>query len=193
MQAAIFYFVRHGQTAYNAEKRIQSWLPIPLNETGIGQAKALAKKVENIPFSACYTSELRRAHQTAEIIANDRSTRIIQDARINERNRGSWAGKLESEFEQAPASEKQDQEDDSSMRKRIFEFLNETAPKHMGEKVLVVTHERVICNIAIELLGLACAANELSVANTGELECSFSDGKWSVVAFQEIRIPEIVK
>ena len=59
------YIVRHGETKYNEKKIIQGHLDIPLSDEGIRQAKKLAKRLEVINFDCIYTSDLKRAKQTA--------------------------------------------------------------------------------------------------------------------------------
>ena len=62
------YMVRHGETEWNAAHRMQGWSDIPLNEKGREQASFAARKFESIPLDAIYTSPLKRAADTAEII-----------------------------------------------------------------------------------------------------------------------------
>ena len=68
----MIYFVRHGETDYNIEQIIQGQLDIPLNQTGINQAKELAENIKDIKIDKIYCSPLRRTKTTAEIINNDR-------------------------------------------------------------------------------------------------------------------------
>ena len=74
-----FYIFRHGQTDYNVEKRVQSFLDIPLNSNGIAQAQALAKNLSNVQFDCIYSSTLSRAFDTAKIVLGDREVKIITD------------------------------------------------------------------------------------------------------------------
>lgn len=90
----IFYIFRHGQTDSNAEKRVQSFLDIPLNAQGVAQAKELAKNLANIQFDCIYSSPLSRALQTAEIVVNNRPIKIITNPGLRERNLGALCGKI---------------------------------------------------------------------------------------------------
>ena len=90
----IFYIFRHGQTDYNVEKRVQSFLDIPLNAQGIAQAKELAKNLSDIQFDCIYSSSLSRALQTAEIVVNNRPIKIITNSGLRERNFGVLCGKI---------------------------------------------------------------------------------------------------
>ena len=66
------WIVRHGETPWNVERRVQGWEDIPLNGTGVGQAQALGRHLAHLrtagtEFDAIYSSDLKRAHQTATI------------------------------------------------------------------------------------------------------------------------------
>ena len=89
-----FYIFRHGQTDYNVEKRVQSFLDIPLNSNGIAQAQALAKNLANVQFDCIYSSTLSRALDTAKIVLGDRKVKIITDPGLRERNLGVLCGKI---------------------------------------------------------------------------------------------------
>ena len=90
----VFYIFRHGQTDYNVEKRVQSFLDIPLNVQGIAQAKELAKNLAKIQFDCIYSSPLSRSLQTAKIVVNNRPIKIITNPGLRERNFGILCGKI---------------------------------------------------------------------------------------------------
>ncbi len=90
----IFYIFRHGQTDYNVEKRVQSFLDIPLNAQGIAQARELAKNLADIQFDCVYSSPLSRSLQTAKIVVNNRPIKIITNPGLRERNFGILCGKI---------------------------------------------------------------------------------------------------
>src|SRR6218665_51428 len=73
MQATHIVAIRHGETAWNVDTRIQGPLDIPLNDTGLWQAEQLARALAGEPIAAIYTSDLQRAHATAQAVA--RTTR----------------------------------------------------------------------------------------------------------------------
>lgn len=86
------YFVRHGQTDWNAADRLQGQSDLPLNAVGIAQAQSLRDQIRqrNLRFDAIYASPLQRVRKTAEIIADNQP--IIIDSRLNERNAGQFEG-----------------------------------------------------------------------------------------------------
>ena len=91
-----YYFVRHGQTDWNKEKRLQGIRDIPLNETGLNQARELRKQVEqnNLFFDKVYTSPLTRAVVTAEMVSNKSRTdkRNTHHNYINTQEDYHWMG-----------------------------------------------------------------------------------------------------
>ncbi len=88
-----FYIFRHGQTDYNVEGRLQGQsLNISLNETGISQAKTVAETLKDVNLDVIYSSSLKRAFETADIIAKKRNIPHITDDRIIEINFGTMEG-----------------------------------------------------------------------------------------------------
>ena len=88
----MIYFVRHGETDYNIEQIIQGQLDIPLNQTGINQAKELAENIKDIKIDKIYCSPLRRTKTTAEIINKYHNVQIIYDDRLKEFYGGKFQG-----------------------------------------------------------------------------------------------------
>lgn len=89
------FLVRHGQSVWNDEKRIQGQQDIPLGDEGRKQAIALGERLKGRQFQACFSSPLKRATETAELIlkASGNSIPIITLPELMERNFGDWEGK----------------------------------------------------------------------------------------------------
>lgn len=87
-----FCLVRHGQTDWNLEGRFQGQSDVPLNRTGRGEARLLAKQLSSNSFAAIYSSDLKRAMETAEIIGEAVGETVTPDARLREINQGEWEG-----------------------------------------------------------------------------------------------------
>lgn len=68
----ILYIVRHGQTKWNVQKRLQGASDTDLNENGIALAKVTGEALKEVPFSCCFTSPLKRARDTAELVLGER-------------------------------------------------------------------------------------------------------------------------
>src|SRR3954465_4914880 len=86
----MFHLPRHGQTAYNAEGRFQGHLPVPLDETGLTQAHALAEVVAGIEVRTLVCSPLLRARETAGVVAARIGLTPEEDARFTETDTGDW-------------------------------------------------------------------------------------------------------
>lgn len=84
--------VRHGETDWNADERIQGWTPTSLNERGRQQAEALAARLASMPLTAAYSSDLPRARETAEAIASRHALPVLVDEGLRERCFGQWEG-----------------------------------------------------------------------------------------------------
>src|SRR5512146_906329 len=82
---------RHGETDWNREGRWQGWADPPLNDTGRAQARKLAEELSTTAFDAVYSSDLRRAFQTAEILAAPHGIPVVTDAGLREIDVGSWS------------------------------------------------------------------------------------------------------
>lgn len=94
MAAKTIYIFRHGQTDYNAARRVMGRLDIPLNETGIQQATELANKMSDIDIEAIYSSPLSRAMQTAQIVAIRIGVKIMPHDGLMERHNGTLQGHI---------------------------------------------------------------------------------------------------
>ena len=99
------FIVRHGQTDWNLEQRLQGSIDIPLNETGRSQARALRDRIKNMKFDICYCSTLFRAAETAQILTGHRDAdfqplcAIRYDARLRERGFGQEEGRTDEEID----------------------------------------------------------------------------------------------
>jgi broad specificity phosphatase PhoE len=89
----MIHLARHGQTAYNAEGRFQGHLPVPLDETGREQARALADTVAGVEVRTLVCSPLARARETADIVAARIGLEPDEDARFTETDTGDWTGR----------------------------------------------------------------------------------------------------
>lgn len=141
----MIYIIRHGQTDWNAIGRCQGRIDIELNEHGINQAKEIHNKLENVKFDKVFSSPLKRALKTVQIITNED---IIIDNRIIERCIGVLEGKLQTEIEinidfNKIIDDELGIEQITDFKGRIFNFFEEIQEKYKGKNVLVVTHAGV--------------------------------------------------
>src|SRR5690348_7856354 len=91
--------VPHAETDDNARGVFQGWREGGLNERGRRQAAALARRLRSEPITAAHVSDLARARQTLECIAQDRDFPVHLDARLRERSFGDWEGCSQAEVE----------------------------------------------------------------------------------------------
>jgi broad specificity phosphatase PhoE len=85
-------FIRPGETQWNRLGRWQGQVAVPLNDHGKMQAKRLARFIRAIGIQALYTSDLRRASETADVLAEMLGFEVVSDARLRERHIGLWQG-----------------------------------------------------------------------------------------------------
>jgi probable phosphoglycerate mutase len=100
MPNANIILIRHGETAWNAERRLQGHIDIALNHEGLRQAAALATALAGEQVDAVFASDLQRALQTAEAVATTRQLVVQQDPALRERCYGGFEGLLYAEIEQ---------------------------------------------------------------------------------------------
>jgi broad specificity phosphatase PhoE len=94
----LLYLVRHGETTFNAEGRIQGQSDAPLSELGRRQSLAVADALADVPIEAIYSSPLIRARETAECIAKRHRLAVQTDLRLMELNAGVFEGRLRGEL-----------------------------------------------------------------------------------------------
>ena len=80
--------IRHGETEYNRQKKWQGWSDIPLNKAGRKQAQLLAHRLKHEVIDVLYTSDLKRAVETAHAIAKSVNLQLIKTKKLRERNIG---------------------------------------------------------------------------------------------------------
>jgi broad specificity phosphatase PhoE len=159
--AMTLYVVRHGQTDWNAQDKIQGNTDNPLNATGLRQAEEVAAHLGAVQVDQIYPSALARAIQTAEAIAAGIEAPVTPNARLNERSRGIYEGRVEAEvkaeFQPRFAALDDDMDGGESLRsiaERVGAFTREMVEKHMGQTVMVVGHSGVNPLVIGELIDL---------------------------------------
>jgi len=158
MSTTEILIVRHGQTPWNVERRIQGWRDIELNDNGRAQADALAKHLnhqyshQKQTIDAVYSSDLLRAKQTSQVVANALALPLTLIEGVRERNYGVLEGiAFDRMHEHAPDLAKvwaerhpdgviPDGETLRQVHQRVTDSLHKVAAQHPGERVVVVTH-----------------------------------------------------
>jgi broad specificity phosphatase PhoE len=133
--------VRHGETNWNRDLRFQGHADPPLNEAGRAQARELARTLETLELDAIYTSDLRRAAETAEIILAGRGIPLQREAGLREIDVGSWSGLTRAEIEQRfPGETTHDGESREAHQDRVVSTVTAIAARHDGARILIVSH-----------------------------------------------------
>ena len=142
--ATTLYIVRHGETDWNRERRIQGHTDIPLNAEGRRQAEGLALELAATELHAAYASDLSRAWETAATVAEPRGLSVRRTAALREKHFGTWEGMTDDEvlarFPHAVNGSWGDGETTEQLAARTVAAVHEIARNHPGESVLVVSH-----------------------------------------------------
>ena len=141
---------RHGETDWNRDGRFQGWADPPLNATGRAQAVDLSVQLMAEELAAVYSSPLRRAYETAEVVAASRGLEPVTVDALREVDVGSWSGLSRAEIEQRFPEQYarwldygqgwEDGETYEQMVDRVVGALQELAEARDGERILAVTH-----------------------------------------------------
>ena len=148
--------IRHGETAWNAEHRIQGRLDVPLSTTGIWQAGRLAERLASEAIDAIVSSDLARAWMTGAPLAAARGLQMVSEPRLRERVFGIFEGKTLDEIavqhpEEFAAWRARDVdwgmpggESGIDFIGRVLEAMQQIALSYVGRTVAVVTHGGVL-------------------------------------------------
>lgn len=151
------YLIRHGETYWNREQRLQGQLDSDLTDEGIRQAKRIADKLNGVNFDALYSSDLNRAMHTAKIISQYINHEpVIFDERLRERNFGIFQGytwpeinrkypsEAASELSGNPMYQVPGGESKNQLLERAKSFFTEMLTRHTGGRILVISHGGII-------------------------------------------------
>jgi probable phosphoglycerate mutase len=156
MQATRLIAIRHGETAWNVDTRLQGHLDIALNTKGVWQAGQVAQALADEPIDAVYSSDLLRAWQTAQAIAHATDAPLVAKPGLRERGFGSFEGKTYAEIatewpEQSELWRKRvpdwappGGESLLTMRERVASTVNALAEPHIGGQIVLVAHGGVM-------------------------------------------------
>jgi probable phosphoglycerate mutase len=186
--------VRHGETVWNTESRIQGHTDSPLTPLGLAQARAIAKRLGGERFDALVSSDLGRARDTAGAIAGRTGHRTVEDARLRERNFGVGEGLTYGELDhqypdvfsrvrttdpdfRIPGGESRRQFHD-----RVVAAFTAVAEAHEGKRIVVVTHGGVLAILYRHVHGLGIATpHAIPIVNASYNILRFDAGAWQQV------------
>ncbi|MBW3660309.1 MAG: histidine phosphatase family protein [Gemmatimonadetes bacterium] len=196
--AARMVLVRHGETDYNREDRWQgSRSNVPLNAAGRAQAASLAESLAeryDHEIAAIYTSDLDRARQTAEILAERLGLEVEEEPGLRELDHGRWDGRLKIEIvERWPDEYAAYQADPRNVRRgggdsyadlaeRLWPVLERLAERHRGERIAVVSHGGPIRLVMSRVLDRPLTERDaFGVVNASIFEVEYFAGGWTLI------------
>lgn len=161
------YLIRHGRTEWNVAGKLQGWGDSPLVEEGIEGARLTGKALKNVPLTACYSSEMKRAQDTANYIIGSRSIPHFHHAGLNEFYFGKWEGRYSADLAEHPEYKQLRQQPASyqaiesqgetieQLYQRIMLTFWEIIERHQdGEHILIVSHGMTLTLLTAILKGL---------------------------------------
>lgn len=190
-------FIRTGETEWNKRERWQGWVDVPLNANGKAQAAALARFIRHMGVKAIYSSDLRRAVETAEPIARETGLEPIYDSRLRERSVGLWQGLTMTEIRdwygeeyQALLADRENYtipsgESRADVRVRVIEAFHEIMKQDKGETIAIVSHTTAIMTMLVDLIPTYDPTGvDLDNTSVTTIRCD-DDGKWALVAVDD--------
>ncbi len=181
---------RHGETDHNRNGILQGELDVDLNETGIRQAQKLSERLRNEDINAVYSSGLKRAQRTAEIVAGPHDLEVTPITELNERSFGELEGEpsetLKERFESSDspwhAWEPEEAESLDAVTSRSIPALEQIRSRHDGDTVVVVAHGALNKAVLATLVGGDSGyGHALQQDNTCINELEFRDyGGWRI-------------
>lgn len=177
--------IRHGETDWNKARKMQGQKDIPLNEAGLKQAEAIAKRLRNENWDAIYSSDLLRAKRTAEKIAQAMGKTIqATDVRLRERSFGQYEGlsfDQRSRLQYPSGSLKAEKlygiESNETLIKRALSFLEDLKRREPDRNVLLISHGGWIRAV---LRSLCSNENLPRIGNTSISVLKFSGETWEL-------------
>ena len=192
MKETEIFLIRHGETEWNSQQRMQGHSNSDLSSVGQAQIQALGQWMKNVPFDHIYSSDSLRAKQTAEAITQFSGHELKIDLRLREKNLGIFEGLTSEEarkrhpevfrlFKSSGSKYEIDEgESTQQLQDRALEIVEEIRIKHPEERVLLVTHGGFIRVVMKHSLGLSLETpTRFLIRNTGVFRLVWED-KWIV-------------
>lgn len=194
----VLYLVRHGESQANRDSIVSGHFDTVLTEKGRAQALKTAKELAHVHFDAAYSSDLKRAIETAEIIVKKHLISVQKVLELRERSFGSFEGgpseeihkiieKNKEHFEKMSPQEQweysyaPDVESDHAVSSRFLAALEKVAKDNPGKTILVANHGGCIRTALIKLgYKTSKELSSGSFANAGYAELIYENGKFTV-------------
>jgi probable phosphoglycerate mutase len=194
-----FIVVRHGQTRWNVEKRVQGQEDSPLTEEGLAQAEAIAQRLSKERFDVLVSSDLGRALQTAAPIARLCGLAIVRDARLRERHFGEGEGMSYDEIDRRwPDAFSRIRETDPDavipggetrrqFHDRVHQAFEALVREYEGKRVAVVTHGGVLAGLYRMVHSIPVGRpHRIAISNASYNAIAFAADAWSVETWDDV-------
>ncbi|WP_047984396.1 histidine phosphatase family protein [Ornithinibacillus californiensis] len=180
------YLIRHGETNWNVEDRMQGRTDIPLNEKGIKQANACGASLQPSQFDRIISSNLIRAKKTAEIINSYLDLPFEELDDLGERDFGDAEGlTMDERNERYPDEQYPNQETKEAFCSRIMGGLDKVHQKYPNQHIIIVSHAAVI-NQTLEILsGGELGYGRTTIDNTSITTLTRDKDSWAIRSYNQ--------
>ncbi len=183
--------IRHAQTDWNVRKRWQGQLDVPLNATGLAQARALSARLARRPIAAIYASDLIRAVDTARVLARPHGLAVRLEPGLRERHAGIFHGLTGEELRGLyPLAEARQWlrcppggEASDVVRRRVVRLFEALLARHRGDTIALVSHGGTLHELLAHIMEVRPTARGRFMlrGNTGLSVVEVSDGRGPMV------------
>lgn len=183
--------IRHGQSVANAAGKLQGQMDFPLSTQGLNEAKAVGKWLADEDIDAIYSSDLSRAFQTAEEIAQHHTIEVLKSPALREFHLGQFQGLTREEINgrfpeymdldwwTAGVAEV---EQIDQIKARALDFVQKLLERHQGQRIVAVSHGGLIGTLLMALLNIEWKGKRVfTIGNTSMTTIDFSDPQQLVV------------
>ena len=196
---ARIYLIRHGETMWNREKRLQGHIDIGLNERGFWQAERLGEHLANQPITAVISSDLNRAADTAKAVAKHHGLELQYDERLRERHYGLMQGLSHAEVaEKYPRNHlawknrevdfcPESGESLKQFYERVVNSAQDWAKRYEGQHIALVAHGGVLDCLNRLATGKSLEqARDFEILNASLNTLEFKEGQFNLIEWGNV-------
>jgi len=196
-----FILVRHGETIWNAEARMQGQQDSPLTARGVAQAKAVGQRLRHETFDGIYSSDLKRVVDTAQPLADLLGHAIALEPRLRERHYGIFEGLTYGDMERQhngiyqqyraqryePDFVIPEAETIRQLVERGMAIMHELAQRHAGERIAIFSHGGTLAAVLRAMLGVPIGGKHaFRLANGSISTVAWDEEEWQVLTLGDI-------
>jgi probable phosphoglycerate mutase len=191
--------IRHGETLWNQQGRMQGQNDSPLTPLGLQQARQVARRLSKVAFAALYSSDLGRAHQTARCIADATGHEVIADEGLRERHFGIFEGLTNNEIKakhpelyelfakRLPGFAMPNGESAAQFAARCLAALEKITARHRDETIVVVSHGLVLDAVYRKAVGMPIEIPRgFPLLNCSVNTFRYDGNVWAAVAVSDV-------